>query len=233
MRFRALATSCLLLAVSAGSMTTLAANPDCSRWIREYQDALAKRSVRAKRHVVRAARRLIIPHPRLLHASVPTHKKYSPKLSPAEMLRRFKILCGEDLPDDAVPAEFIPTSLTAELVQPSFPDASPLSDLGDAPAAFAPPAPVATATPAQTPAVTLVPLGSFTPNAPTAPPLPINSTSATGTPGSGTTSTGTTTGTGTTTTPSPVPEPSTLLLLMTGGTLGILPAIARRRHHLR
>ncbi len=246
MRFRAIATSCLLIAVSAGSVTTLAANPDCSRWIREYQDALAKRSVLAKRHVVHAARHLIVPRPKLLRASAPVHKKYTPKLSPAEMLKRFKILCGEDLPDDTMPAEFIPTGLEAELVQPTFPDAGPLDDTGITPVTFTPATPAAVTGPA-TPVATATPLPSapFTPFVPVAPSIPATgtTTTGTGTTGTGTTGTGTTgtgttgtgtTGTGTTgTTPSPVPEPSTLVLLLTGGSLGIMPAVLRRRRRLR
>ncbi len=232
MRFRAIATSCLLIAISAGSVTTLAANPDCSRWIREYQDALAKRSVAAKRHVVHAALHLGVPRPKLLLASVPTHKKYTPKLSPAEMLKRFKILCGEDLPDDAIPAEFIPTGLETELVQPAFPDAAPLGDTGITPVTFAPVTPAVVTGPATPVAATPMPLAPFTPFVPVAPSIPGTSTTGTGTTGTGTSGTGTT-GTDTGTTPSPVPEPSTLILLLTGGSLGVMPAILRRRRRLR
>ncbi len=234
MRLRAIATSCLLIAVSAGSVTTLAANPDCSRWIREYQEALAKRSVHAKRHVVRAARHLVVPRPHLLRASVPAHKKYTPRLTPAEMLKRFKILCGEDLPDDATPVQYIPTSLEANLVPPAFTDTPALPDVDGVPVTFAPATPIPAATPGQavTPGATPAP---FVPVAPAIPVVaPPGTTTGTGTTGTGTTgtgttgTTGTTTGTGTTTTPSPVPEPNTFILLVTGAMMGVLGLILRR-----
>ncbi|MGI4854089.1 MAG: PEP-CTERM sorting domain-containing protein [Janthinobacterium lividum] len=217
MRYRLLACSCLLVVVSAGGVKTLAASPDCARWVREYQQGLAKRAALAKKHVVHAARHLGVPRPKMVQASLPAHRLRPAKLTPAEMLKRFRVLCGEDLPDD-IPASFVPTNLDAMMIPPAiFPDAAPLTDFGQ-PVSFVPtPAVVAPGTP-----VTGAPtntggvpgfgfpgtVGGLTPGVPGVPPT-------------------------STTTPipvvvSPVPEPGSLILLLTGA-LGAVPILARRR----
>ena len=222
MRFRAIAYSCMLVAVSAGGVKTLAARPDCARWIKEYQQGLANHAVLAKRHVVHAAHRIAVPRPKLLRASIPGVHTRPRKLSPEEMLKRFKVLCGEDLPDDVLPASFVPTDLEAAVVPPVELGAPSFSGL-DTPIAFlAPPInPVAsgttptsggtngggdspvTGTTGGFPSTPIVPTTPGTPNTPT---IPVTPTSPI----------------------SPVPEPTSLILLLTGG-LSTIPTVLRRR----
>ena len=203
MRVRTVACSCLLVAASVGGAKTLAAaSPDCARWIKEYQQGLARRAVLGKKHVVKAAHHLIVPRPHLERASLPAGRVRPPKLSPAEMLKRFKVLCGEDLPDEVLPAVFLPTGLEdALLPENDLPDNDTLAGLtgNGAPSPFTPDAPPNPATPPVPPPATT----GTTPNTPIIPgsPTPVL--------------------------PAPVPEPGTLVLLLTG--LGTLPAVIRLR----
>lgn len=218
MRYRLLACSCLLVVVSAGGVKTLAASPDCARWVREYQQGLAKRASVAKRHVVHAARHLGVPRPKLVQASLPAHRLRPAKLTPAEMLKRFRVLCGEDLPDEPIPASFVPTSLDALMLPPAiFPDAAPLTDFGQ-PVSFVPPpavespvGPVA-GVPGNTGGVPGFgfpgTIGGLTPGVPGTPPTEVTTPIPV--------------------VPSPVPEPGSLILLLTGA-LGAVPMLARRR----
>lgn len=221
MRLRVLACSCLLVAVSVGGVKTLASSPDCARWIKEYQEGLAKRGALAKKHVVHAARRLHVPHLRPARAIAPTHRLRPAKLSPQEMLKRFRVLCGEDLPDDTMPVAFVPTGLEALVVPPvAFPDVTPLTDIGQ-PVSFVP----GSETPVQSAPTTT----TTTTTGSTTPPIIVTDTGA---PGGGTTPPATTTGVPPiitdTPVPSPVPEPTSLVLLLTGAA-GTLPFVLRRR----
>ena len=205
MRIRTVACACLLVAASVGGAKTLAAaSPDCARWIKEYQQGLARHAVLGKKHVVKAAHRLIVPRPHLQHASLPLNHVRPPKLSPAEMLKRFRVLCGEDLPDEVLPAVFQPTGLEDTLLpETDLPDDNTLAGLtgngGASP--FTPDAPVPPVPP-PVPPVTDTPVGP--------PIIPIIPGTPTPTP-----------------IPAPVPEPGTLVLLLTG--LGTLPAVIRAR----
>lgn len=221
MRYKLFACSCLLIAVSAGGVKTLAASPDCARWVREYQQGLAKRAALAKKHVVHAARHLGVPRPKMTYASVPVHRLRPAKLSPAEMLKRFRVLCGEDLPDEPIAASFVPTSLDALVLPPVlFPDAAPFTDYSP-PTPFVPvPSPLVAGIPPTTqglpPAGTPVfgfpgiP-GTTTPGIPVVPPVP-PTTSVPIPP----------------VVPSPVPEPGSLVLLLTG-MLSVTPVLVLRR----
>ncbi len=213
MRFRIIACSCLLIAVSAGGVRTLAASPDCARWIRDYQQGLAKRAALAKKHVVHAAKGLHVPRPRMVNASAPVHRLRPAKLSPQEMLKRFRVLCGDDLPNEPMDVSFVPASLDALLIPPAnFNDyGTPLTDLGS-PVSFSPtPAgdngtgtsqPVTGAT-TNTPGLPVVstPVVPIIPT-PVTPIVPVN-------------------------TVSPVPEPGSFVLLLTGA-LGAIPLVRRR-----
>lgn len=214
MRLRVLACSCLLVAASVGGVKTLAASPDCARWVREYQQGLANRASLAKKHVVHAARHLGVPRMRLAHATVPPHRLRPAKLSPQEMLKRFRVLCGEDLPDDTMPVSFVPANLDALLIPPAvFPDAAPITDLGQ-PVTFAPGADVVPQPLTQT-----TPTGSTVP-----PPVIVTDSGAppiTNTPPSEIIPP--------VVTPSPVPEPTSLLLMLTG-VAGAVPIVMRRRN---
>ncbi len=198
MRLRIIASSCLLIAVSAGGVSTLAASPDCARWIRDYQQGLAKRAVLAKKNVVRAAKR--VPRPRMMYASTPVRKLRPAKLSPQEMLKRFRVLCGDDLPDEPISVSFVPTSLDALLIPPvSFPDTAPVTDVGR-PVSFSPVpegTPQVQPSPAVTGATPSLPVAS-TPVIPNVPVIP-----------------------------SQVPEPNSLVFLVTGA-LGAIPLVRRR-----
>src|ERR1700712_2002307 len=117
MRIRTIACSCLLVAATVGGARTLAAaSPDCARWIKEYQQGLSRRAVLGKKHLVKAAHHLVVPKPHLQHVSTAPTRVRPPKLSPAEMLKRFKVLCGEDLPDEVLPVAFVPTGLEDTLI---------------------------------------------------------------------------------------------------------------------
>ncbi|MGI4756883.1 MAG: PEP-CTERM sorting domain-containing protein [Janthinobacterium lividum] len=214
MRFRVIALSCVMIAVSAGGVKTLAASPDCARWVREYQQGLAKRAVLARKHVVHAARHLGVPRAHMVRTGAPVHRLRPARLSPQEMLKRFRVLCGEDLPEDAVPVSFVPTSLDALLIPPAiFPDnVAPITDI-TGPVSFVPGTPgVTTGTPVGT-----VPPNSSVPIV--TPGIPIGAT-----PGVPVT----TTPVPPIETPSPVPEPGSLLLMMTG-VLGVIAVVLRRR----
>src|SRR3978361_74722 len=117
MRLRTVACACLLVAATVGGARTLAAaSPDCARWIKEYQQGLSRHAVLGKKHLVKAVHHLVVPKPHLQRVSTAPNRVRPPKLSPAEMLKRFKVLCGEDLPDEVLPVAFVPTGLEDALI---------------------------------------------------------------------------------------------------------------------
>jgi len=210
MKLRTIACSCLLVAASVGGAKTLAAaSPDCARWIKEYQQGLSRRAVLGKKHLVKAAHRLVVPHPHLLRVSAPAGRVRPPKLSPAEMLKRFKVLCGEDLPDEVMPAAFVPTGLEDALIPlvdtPANYDTLAGLPEGGGPSPFAPTPPTESGTPPNQPPIVPTNGGGTTtggfPVAPIVPAVPV--------------------------TPTPVPEADTFILLLTG--IGTIPAVLRLR----
>ena len=223
MRVRTIACACLLVAASVGGAKTLAAaSPDCARWIKEYQEGLARRAVLGKKHVVKAAHRLVVPRPHLqLASSIPARVR-PPKLSPAEMLKRFKVLCGEDLPDEVMPVAFVPTGLEDTLIPPAdTPPEDTLAGLtgNGLPPPFGPNTPVVNVAPPNGAQPIAPPLGGGTtngglPGSPIVPPTPATPITPV-----------------TPITPSPVPEPDTFVLLLTG--LGSIPVVLSMRRRAR
>lgn len=228
MKVRTVACSFLLVAASVGGARTLAASaPDCARWIKEYQQGLARRAVSSKKHVVKAAHRLVVPKLHLQRASLTPSRVRQPKLSPVEMLRRFKVLCGEDLPDEVMQAQFVPTGLEDTMVPvtgtPTDDDTIAGLTGNGGPLPFGPGTPTGTGT-GTTPTGTGTPPGTGTSGG--SPNIPI----VTGTPGVPGTPV-VPPGTPTPVLPSPVPEPGTFALLLTG--LGTLPVVMRMRRKAR
>ena len=208
MRVRTIACACLLVAASVGSAKTLAAaSPDCARWIKEYQQGLARRAVLGKKHVVKAAHHLVVPRPHLQHASIPPSRVRTPKLSPAEMLKRFKVLCGEDLPDEVLPAAFVPTGLEESMIPEA--DNTNNDQISQVTGNGTPPSFTEDTPPSNT--TTTNPTGNQPPNGTTTTNGGLPNTPIIPTP----------------VVPSPVPEPGTLVLLLTG--LGAIPFALRMR----
>jgi hypothetical protein len=214
MRLKTVACACLLVAATVGGARTLAAaSPDCARWIKEYQQGLSRRAVLGKKHLVKAAHHLVVPKPHLQHVSTGPTRVRPPKLSPAEMLKRFKVLCGEDLPDEVLPVAFVPTGLEETLLPlvdtPGDNDTIAGLTGNGTPPPFTP-LPPEGLPPSITPPITGVPPTSGLPPTTGFPPIipPV-----------------------TPITPSPVPEPGSFLLLLTG--LGTIPVVMRMRRKAR
>lgn len=187
----------LLFAItSVAGLKAVAASTDCDKWLKQYQDELANAAPvqHLKKHVHHLAH-LVKPHPRVAVAAIPpVHRPIVPKLTPAEMLRRFHVLC--DTPTEE--AEITPTESPAFLV----------------PAIVTPP-PVEIAT-AAIPPLPGVPVTSTTPVTPVSPIIPPPPVGAPGLPiipppGQP----GQPTQPITPVTP-PVPEPSSIVLMLTG-----------------
>lgn len=102
----------VLLAATAA--TGVSASTDCQRWLKEYKESIAKAN--AARRLLRAKHRLQhLVKPKMVRVAKPQTTKphpMHPRLSRAEMLRRFEVECGE-LPQEQL--------LTRMLVQPEGP----------------------------------------------------------------------------------------------------------------
>jgi len=202
---RRLILTLLLLTVSVGTARTVAASPDCSKWVAEYRQKLendqrVRRAVVAQRRARAYARRKVAgyvkPKPRVVTASHPRPRR--PHLTPAEMMKRFNIVCG-DLPNDetatALPPQLPPTFALARPFTPGVENTIPVDT---PPPTIAPP--VSPVTP-ETPLAPSFPTGPGIPpiGPPVIPP-----------------------------TPPAVPEPNTLLMVASG-VAGLARMVYRKR----
>lgn|SRR6187402_1881225 len=192
---RRLILTLLLLTVSVGTARTVAASPDCSKWVAEYRQKLendqrVRRAVVAQRRARAYAKRKVAgyikPKPRVITAS--THPRpRRPHLTPAEMMKRFKIVCG-DLPDDetatALPPQLPPAFALARPFTPGVENNVPVDTPPPTITGLVPPV-----TPPVSPIVPSIPTGPGIPpiGPPVIPP-----------------------------TPPAVPEPNTLLMVASG-----------------
>lgn len=209
MRNRILVTTVLMVAIGGGAAESVATSPECERWIADYRQKLAqshpvqaveKQNGRVKRYVHRQI--AVLTHKpsgsRMASPRDPLH----PRLSPADMVKRFQVLCGD-----------LPPVQTALLVPPVAPPAAPITPLA-IPGTTTPD----TTTPSvgintpSSPGTNSPGGGGATPPPPVLPPTP---------PGGG--------GGGGTPPVPPVPEPSTLALLLVGGLSTGAYLMSRRR----
>jgi len=168
---RRLILTLLLLTVSVGTARTVAASPDCSKWVAEYRQKLendqrVRRAMVAQRRARAYAKRKVAgyvkPKPRVVTASDHPRPR-RPHLTPAEMMKRFKIVCG-DLPNDetatALPPEPPPAYALARPFTPGVENPVPVDT---------PPPTITGLIPPVTPETPLVP---STPSIPTGPGIP-------------------------------------------------------------
>ena len=211
---------------SVAGLKSVAASPDCDKWLKQYQDELAnaapvKKVVHHVRHLVH---RTQPKKPVLAHYIPPVHKPVVPKLTPAEMLKRFHVLC--DTPEDEVELQpamtdgFLPVLVVAppptEIATGIVPPLPGMPVMTSQP--VPPVTPILPPPPVGAPGLPIIPI---TPNVPITPgqpggPTPIVPIQ----PGQPITP-------GTPATP-PVPEPSSLVLMLTGAA-GIGTRLFRRK----
>ena len=115
---------CLLTVVLvASSAKGVSSSPDCQRWLADYKKALAQKQTTqhllAVRNRARAAARRKLAH--LTRPAAPAHpptriSSVRPHLSPAQMLKRFDLLCG-DLPveDQVLDSRMSPDEFISEV----------------------------------------------------------------------------------------------------------------------
>ena len=217
MRNRILVTAVLMVAIGGGAAESVATSPECERWIADYRQKLAQaRPVQAvetqhkrlKKYVHRQI--AVMTHKpngtRLASAHDPLH----PRFSPADMVKRFQVLCG-DLPpvqtSQLIPPVATPTAPITPLAIPATPPG------GNTP-------PISASTPPG--------LGGSAPPAGGGPPPPVLPPPPGGGGGGGDTPP-TDGGGGGTPPPPPVPEPSSLALLLVGGLSSAAWIAGRRR----
>jgi len=119
MRNRILVTAVLMVAIGGGAAESVATSPECERWIADYRQKLAqshpvraveKQNGRLKKYVHRQI--AVLTHKPKGTRQPSTRDPLRPRFSPAEMVKRFQVLCG-DLPPvqtaQMVPPVAIPT----------------------------------------------------------------------------------------------------------------------------
>ena len=110
----------LFLAFSAVSATGVQASTECEKWLTDYKSQLAKtnsaRKLAAAKHRARQKLASITPAkpgPKVLPARYPR-----PKMSHEEMMRRFKLACG-DIPDTEAPPQLLAENKGAPFAPPT------------------------------------------------------------------------------------------------------------------
>lgn len=225
---RTLLFASLFAISSVAGLKSVAASTDCDKWLRQYQQELANAA--AVKHVMHHVHHLIHrtqPRPQTAVFRIPpVHRPVAPKLTPAEMLKRFHVLC--DVPEEQ--ADVTPAEVTDFIVPPTI--APPPTQIATAVVPPLPGAPITAVTPV-TPVSPIVPPPpggapllpiSVTPSQPVMPIQP-------GQPGGPTPI-----GPGqpappvTPITPvAPTPEPGSIVLMLTG-LAGIAGSRFRRKH---
>jgi hypothetical protein len=108
----------LFIAFSAVSATGVQASTECEKWLTDYKTQLAKTNAAhklaaAKRRARQKIAAISKPAPKVLPARYPR-----PKMSREEMMRRFKLACG-DIPDTEAPPQLLAENKGAPLVPPT------------------------------------------------------------------------------------------------------------------
>ena len=201
MRKRPLLFLFLFSISSLAGVKSVAASTDCDKWLKQYRDELANAAPvqSVKHHIHHLVHRTAPPKRVQVAAIPPIHKPMIPKLTPAEMLRRFHILCDTPTEEVELTPEVTPSLLEvpqlppiemAIAVIPPLPGSTPIAP-GLPPVATV--TPVLPPPPAGAPGLPISPTGPGTPVTPGTPP-------------------------GGTVTPvvPPVPEPSSIALMLTG-----------------
>lgn len=136
MRTRLPLSLLLVCAFSAAGVQGVAASTDCDQWLKQYKDELANAAPvqHLKHHILHHLHRK--PQIAMAIYIPPVHRPVMPKLTPAEMLRRFHILCDTpdnqaDLPPAPVPNFLMappdtPTEIST-LMTPQVPGQTPPS----------------------------------------------------------------------------------------------------------
>lgn len=221
---RTLIFASLFAITSVAGLKSVAASTDCDKWLRQYQEELANAA--PVKHVLHHVHHLVHrtqPKPKVAVLAIPpVHRPVVPRLTPAEMLKRFHVLC--DTPEEQ--AAVTPQEVTDFIVPAAV--APPPTEIASAVVPPLPGAPIAATSPVQpvTPIIPPPPGGApglpipVSPSQPVSPgqpggPYPVGP----GQPAPPTTPI---------TPVAPTPEPGSIVLMLTG-LAGIATKAFRRK----
>jgi hypothetical protein len=129
-RLRRLLLCLVLFFIAASAATGVHASTDCERWFIAYKNSLAKAKAVKKLQAAKHRMRRYV-HKKLATAQKPADKPklvrthMRPRMSRAEMLRRFNLACGE-LPEESAAPQQVATE---ELAPDFFPRNTTHSDM--------------------------------------------------------------------------------------------------------